>query len=63
MEGGGKEMKEEEVLRLLLQSPEAADAFSSWMKLQWAEFIVVGGLLAILVLGSVLFVFWMAKNS
>ncbi len=31
--------REEEVLRIIGSSPEALEAFNSWMKLQWATFI------------------------
>jgi hypothetical protein len=35
-------MNEEEIVKILMSSPEALEAFKIWMKLKWGELIIVG---------------------
>lgn len=53
----------EEVIKMIAESPDALKAFESWMNLQWAEFIGLG-LLTVVVLGAAItFVVWLIKNE
>jgi len=54
---------DKEVIKLIAESPEALEAFNSWMNLQWAEFIGGGLLLTGVVIAVGFFVYWAIKNS
>ena len=59
---GGERMNEE-VIRMIAESPEALTAFESWMNLQWAEFFAGTVLLTAVVVGAFGLIYWEMKNA